>query len=600
MPEQDVPIDPPPRSGGCYWLVGVGDRAGHVRVPINTSVLVGRATNNHVVLEDSRLSRQHSRFAPEHDGCVVYDLNSVNGTFVNDVRVTRQVLAPNDVVRVGPFSFRVEWGEAPSERRIAKLDTQTMRGLEAARESIVGRMLSAVEGRDSSVRLSPLEVDKLQESSTNLATLYAFMQALSKAASRQELLGVMASKIREIFGGAPFVRIYLHADRGPSDLVMVYEASDAPSAEPPLLPEDVRGSVLESGLAILTRSEVSDGTDMHVPIIDRGAVHGVIHVGAEGRTFTRANLDMLNGMASYAALMLQNTRMQEQSVDRDRLQHDLTMAAQIQKSFLPREVLAVEGLELFAEYRAAYTVGGDFYDVFWVGPERLGVFIGDISGKGVSAALLMARISSELRVAALAHVDPVKVLSTMNAATLGRGQPELFFTAIYFTVDVKTGEIHLANAGHCTPYVVHSSGSVEAITAGGGGPVGILDDTSFESTTFHLAPGDSLVLYTDGVIEATNTRGALFGSSRLETTLAHTGARPNVITEQIVKSVDAFVGGATPNDDLTLLVCHRSNQKGPTLQPRRRSSSFPPVLLTPTDPIIPRPPGSGSSGASGA
>jgi phosphoserine phosphatase RsbU/P len=576
------------RTGRCFWLVGLEGRADHVRLPITSTVLIGRATNNHVVLEDSRLSRQHSRFAPEADGCVVYDLNSVNGTFVNDVRVTtRRVLQVDDVVRVGPFAFRIEQGDAPSERMVPKLDAQTMRGLEAARppESVVSRMLSFVEGRDSAARLPPLDLDQVEDAQAKLGTLYAFMQAMGKTSDRRALLDVMATQIRGVYPGSSSVRVYLHSERGASELLMVQEASDTPSSGPRELPADVRASVLESGMAILTRA-ADGGTDMYAPIIDRGEVLGVIHVSSGTRTFSRADLDLLNGMASPAALMLQNTRMHEQSLDRDRMQHDLTLAAQIQKSFLPREVISVEGIELVAEYRAAYTIGGDFYDVFWVAPNRLGVFIGDISGKGVSAALLMARISGELRVAALAHVDPVKVLSTMNKATLDRRQPELFFTAIYFTLDVTTGEILLANAGHCPPYHVRSSGALEAVTAGGGAPVGILEDTAFEATRLRLEPNESLVLYTDGVVEAASANGTLYGNDRLEAALAYAGVRPNVIAEQVLKSVAAHAASGPPSDDLTLLICHRSVDTG---QPKRRSSSFP-QMFTPTDPFVPKAP----------
>lgn len=557
---------------------------------ITSPVLVGRATYNHVVLEDSRLSRQHSRFAAEREGCVVYDLNSANGTFVNDVRIARHVLRPDDLVRVGPFKFRIEHGELPSERLTPVLETQTLSGLEAARPGeSVHRMVSAAPGIDSAARLPALDLNQLEDAYEKLGTLYAFMQAISKTLDRRELLQVMAAKVREVYGGSSNVGIYLRVDKGAGgkDLYLAHDAGDVPAR--PTLPAEVKQKVLESGMAILTRSpELLGESDMYAPIIDRGEILGVIHVSTAAATFSRADLDLLNGMASPAAIMLQNTRMHEQSLARDRLHHDLTLAAQIQKSFLPREVISVEGVELFAEYRAAYTVGGDFYDVFWVAQDRLAVFIGDISGKGVSAALLMARISSELRVAALAHIDPVKVLTTMNVATLVRGQPELFFTAIYFTVDVKSGEILLANAGHCLPYLVKSTGGIEPVTAGTGGPVGILDDTSFEATTFRLMPGDSLVLYTDGVVEAANPRGQLYGGSRLESTLAFAGPRPNVIAEQIVKSVEEHTAGAA-NDDLTLLICHRSGSKGATMQPRRRSSSFP-QPSTPTDPIYPRKP----------
>jgi sigma-B regulation protein RsbU (phosphoserine phosphatase) len=272
----------------------------------------------------------------------------------------------------------------------------------------------------------------------------------------------------------------------------------------------------------------------------------------------------------------EDDRAREASPPPSRLRHDLALAAQIQRSFLPREVIAVEGVDLFAEYRAAYTIGGDFYDVFWIGPDRLAVFVGDVSGKGISAALLMARISSELRVAALAHVDPVAVLTAMNTATLARGQSELFFTAIYFTLDVKTGDIVLANAGHTMPYSRRASGQVEPITGGRACPVGILENAGFAATRLRLDHGDSLVLYTDGVIEAASADGSFYGQERLEACLAGPGPRTShAIAERILESVDAHSAEGPVNDDLTLLICQRSVGGPRTMQPRRGSSRLP-------------------------
>jgi hypothetical protein len=388
-----------PETGG-YFLVGHDGELRTMRLPVKAPVLVGRGEYNNLVLGDSRLSRQHSRVAIESGTCVVYDLNSANGTFVNGVPVRRQVVSPDDVISFGPCEFR-----------------------------------------------------------------------------------------------------------------LVYEAgTDA-------LPEDVDEPTLS------------------------------------GRSCE----------AEALALM-----------DDVRLRDDLALAGRIQKSFLPREVIAVEGIDLFAEYRAAYTVGGDFYDVLWVGTDRLGVFTGDVSGKGIAAALLMARLSSELRIAALAQVEPVEVLATMNDAMLARGQTELFFTAIYFTLDVKTGEIVLANAGHPPPYWRRADGSVEPVSGGRGCAVGILEDAGFNATRLELGHGDSLVLYTDGVVEASSMDGSFYGQERLEACLSGPGPRaPSVIAEQILRSVDTHAAGGPVIDDLTLLICQRSLGGRPTMQPRRRSSSFP-------------------------
>lgn len=399
MPATPSHCDPNDQLG-AYCLIGLDERTRGLRLPVSAPLLVGRGADNHLFLDDARISRQHARIAPEREGCVLYDLDSANGTFVNGVPVRRHVLAPNDVVSFGDFTFRVECD--PMDER-TQFEEPTLTG----------------------------------------------------------------------------------SDRPPQG-----------------------------------------GSNVESPV-------------------------------------------------QDRLRGDLALAAEIQKSFLPREVIAIEGIDLFAEYRPAYTVGGDFYDVFWVGPDRLGTFIGDVSGKGISGALLMARISSELRGAALAHVDPVAVLTAMNQATIGRGQPELFFTAIYFTLDVKTGEILLANAGHPSPYLRHADGALEPITTGRGCAAGILDEPGIAGVPLCLQQGDSLVLYTDGVIEAAGADGVLYGQERLEACLASAGARPNAMAEGILRSVHAHTAPAALNDDLTLFICQRSPDAARTMQPRRRSSVFP-------------------------
>jgi serine phosphatase RsbU (regulator of sigma subunit) len=386
--------------------------------------------------------------------------------------------------------------------------------------------------------------------------------------------------VLEIYPAARSVGVYLRAPRAKPEEESVYQlvhlAGTAEDArQEPILHGSTSRAVLWARQAIFSaaaKEGATAGWTMYAPMIDHEDALGVISVSAgEARRefFTVGDLELLNGIAVPAAIMLENTRMHEESLQRERLNRDLELAAQIQKSFLPREVLSVPGVEFLATYKAAYTVGGDFYDVFWVGPDLLAVFIGDISGKGVAAALLMARISGELRVAALAHVDPVAVFTIMNKAVINRGQPELFFTAAYFTLDVRTGEVWLATAGQPPPYLCHADGTLETITEGASGAVGMLDDPQFTATRLFLQDGDSLVLYTDGVVEASAPDGSLFGDERLAACLETTGSRPADISEQILRSVGHHTSTAPANDDLTIFICHRVTGGPVSLQPRR-------------------------------
>lgn len=580
------------------WLVGVEGKARKVRLPINTGLLVGRGASNHIVLDDPRISRQHARFAPERDGTFLYDLNSANGTIINGVSVTKQKLQVGDVIRFGRYAFRIEEGPpaevgATTPPAADTIETPTL----VATES-VARMLVA---RESTTSDQPMvDLTQLEDAYQKLHTLYSFMRAIGSTIDRGELLRLIGSKIREVYPSARSVAIFERNEGDGPAFELAHYAGTGIVSDAPIISDEIATTVLTTTQAILS-GEVPEstrspgGTNMFAPMVDRGAVLGLIHVAADEYrpAFTPADLELLNGMAAPAAMMLQNARMHDESLLRDRLKYDLELAAKIQKSFLPREVISVEGLELFAEYRAAYTIGGDFYDVFWVGDDRLAVFIGDISGKGVAAALLMARISSELRVAALAHVEPAMVMAAMNEAILSSGQPELFFTAIYFTFNVKTGEIVLANAGHPSPYLCQSNGTVVPIHEGASSAIGILDDPGFEATTFTLAHGDSLVLYTDGVVEAPDGQGGLYGTERLEACLAKLqSTRPNEIAERILKSVEQYTTDVSVGDDLTLFICHRSANQTASLQPRRRSGSMavPEIPKTPDLPpdLIPQ------------
>ncbi|MBN9161729.1 MAG: hypothetical protein BGO98_24930 [Myxococcales bacterium 68-20] len=562
---------------GTYWLVGVEGKARKVRLPINTPLLIGRGASNHIVLDDPRISRQHARLAPEKDGAVIYDLNSANGTIVNGVAVSKHKLQPDDIIRFARYAFRIEH-IVDADTPPGDVETPTL----VATES-VARMLVARESTGSGER-HLVDLTQLEDAHQKLGTLYGFMKAISSTIDKGELLRLIGGKIREVYPLARAVAIYIRnsGGRGGGSFQLAHFTGASILSDEPALPDDVSEGLLTSAQAFLTgespeSTRAPGGTDMFAPMIDRGEVLGVIHVAAfENRAaFSKADLGLLNGMAATSAMMLQNTRMHDETLLRDRLKYDLELAAKIQKSFLPREVISVEGLELFAEYRAAYTVGGDFYDVFWVGEDKLAVFIGDISGKGVAAALLMARISSELRVAALAHVEPAAVMTAMNDAILASDQPELFFTAIYLTFDVKTGEINLANAGHPTPYWCRPGKPLEAITGGAASAIGILDDPGFIATSFCLEQGESLVLYTDGVVEAANARGSLYGSERLEDCLAGvTSTRPNDIAERILRSVEEHAMDTAVSDDLTLFICHRTSGRMATLQPQRRSGQM--------------------------
>ncbi len=548
------------------WLVSVDADFGARRFPLDAPCLVGRGPYNHVVLDDTRISRQHAKISPEAGGHVVYDLNSANGTFVNDVQVKRQKLHANDVLRFGPFRFKFELEQyddgrtdrsIPVQKKFVEVLTQV--GVESPSKII--DTLDAASATNPGV-LSGL--NELEEADRKLRTLYQFLQSVSTTLDEAELLDRMVKNLLDAFPAAEVVTVYVRVQDAmvPRKSLRRSDGQSGATTLPPQFYEEL----VDKGRAVLSapasprkRSPTSGGLAMHAPMIYDGTTNGVILVrGGDGggTPFHQDDLDLLTGLAAQAALAMANARMHQESLKQQRLQQDLLLAEQIQKSFLPRVMPQVEGVEFATEYRPAFSVGGDFYDVFWLNYDRIGMFIGDVSGKGVSAALLMARISSDLRLAATAVMDPARAMEHVNRIVLERRQPDIFVTGVYLTLDIKTHELTIANAGHLPPLVRRrSDGVVQRIDGGAGTAIGIFDDAEYDQVNLSLEPGDTLVLCTDGVIEAVNTLGEQFSYERLEESIRHGTSRAADVATRLQRDVRAWVGAAPQADDLTLIVC---------------------------------------------
>ncbi|MGH7434706.1 MAG: FHA domain-containing protein, partial [Polyangiaceae bacterium] len=202
-------------------LVGLDGKTRQFDVPVNGPILIGRGPYNHITIDDVRVSRQHARVGRELDGYVVCDLNSVNGTYVNDVAVNRAILQPNDVIRCGPYSFQVEFRDAPERRTETSHDSDLPTGrYVASNVSMTSSALESTHDLPASSRSGGGIVDlvQLEAEHSNLRTLYSFVQSISKTIDKRELLPLMTDKIREIYPVASIVAIYLRsASKGWAD-----------------------------------------------------------------------------------------------------------------------------------------------------------------------------------------------------------------------------------------------------------------------------------------------------------------------------------------------------------------------------------------------
>ncbi|MFZ5496916.1 MAG: PP2C family protein-serine/threonine phosphatase [Verrucomicrobiota bacterium] len=304
------------------------------------------------------------------------------------------------------------------------------------------------------------------------------------------------------------------------------------------------------------------------PILVRQRLIGVLCVcnPADGLPFSGTDYSLVEALAEQAGLAVHNSDFLALLVEKQRLDLDLGLASDIQQMLLPRRMPVAPGLDLDARYLAAQKVSGDLYDVLELGHGRLGLAVADVSGKGVSASLLMASCRMALRQIAPVHFSPAQVLAELNRALAGDMREGAYITMVYAVVDTTRNSLILARAGHERPLVARSTadagGFASDFVAGEGMPLGLVEPELFQSViedkTLVFPAGSTLLLYTDGLTEAANADDKEFGGARLADALraAHAGTARQ-INDGILSAVQRFTGTAGLRDDYTLLTVKR-------------------------------------------
>ncbi len=291
------------------------------------------------------------------------------------------------------------------------------------------------------------------------------------------------------------------------------------------------------------------------PVILGGETLGVV-VAESGRSDTWNPMDrsLAKGIASILAGLLDAER--GNHPDRRVAERDLLLARRVQQRFLPQNTVRLPGYQLAEAYVPARVVGGDHYDYFHFTDGRVGMVIADVSGKAVSAALVMARFGMAMRLLANQASAPLDLLVTLNILLLDELEAGMFVTAQIIALDVDSGAIEIANAGHPPPLLRAVDGHVEQLALDPGAALGANAQTRFGSSTITLAPGACLLLYTDGLDEAQDRDDEQFGIERAKAAMKRADKAPAILAE-INKQLDAFVGAADAADDLTLLLLSR-------------------------------------------
>ena len=524
------------------------------------SAVIGRSSKADVVLADRFLSRQHARLFLKEGSWFLEDLGSRNTTFLNDRPVSEPTpLRPGDVVRLAESRVVVEGpGSAvspPGDGLVGGAD-----------EKLPGSTIL----RSATQFLSPERVVPGPGEATGLAGRLRVINEVHRALAAPITLEALVDLILD--------RAFAHLH--PEEGALFLRRSDgslerAGSRQAPgtrgelLFSRRLVQEVIDKGVAALVTDAAFDdrfaGAESIVisgvrslvaaPLLDSEGCLGMIVLSAKERVrpFGEEDMEVLVALASAAALRIRNLALTEETARRRLLDKELDLAHDIQVGMLPRAFPERPEIEVAAALRPARTVGGDLYDVVAEG-DRIWLLVGDVSGKGVGAALFMAVTKTLFRALAPGAPTVAAAMGRVNQELARDNDRAMFVTVFAARLDLVTGDLEYTNAGHNPTYRLEAGGSVAPL----GGPVdpalGAVEGHEYRASVARLRPGDTLVLYTDGVVEARNAAGEEFHALRLESCLkGGRDATAGGLLRGILERVEEFAGDAPQYDDITLL-----------------------------------------------
>jgi sigma-B regulation protein RsbU (phosphoserine phosphatase) len=554
-------ISPAPAPEAQPASLIVIDPNGHrTRVPVDPLPFrIGRAPDSHLIIRDSRASRNHARIFVEGGEYWIEDCQSRHGTFVNESRVTKAALRNSD---------RIDFGAQDSYQLVFALDGVELKRL--MEQVTAAETIPAPHGVGGSLaRLRAiLDLARTLQSSFSIDEVLTSVVDTALAitgAERGFLLlrsnGGLETRVARHRHGHK-----LHEDdlRVPRQLIhralqhrrellfMNFDPAGAAEAPPQSSIADLE---LRSVVCVpLVRIRTGQG-DATTVLASGSETVGVLYMDSRAAAADLAggNRELLQTLAIEASTVLENARLLEEERAKEQMEEELRLARTIQQSLLPARLPREGWLRASGSSVASRLVGGDYFDVMRVNPHCWSVVVADVSGKGVGSALLASLLQGAL-IAATEHADALgHRIERLNQFLLDRTGGEKYATVFYALLD-RAGRLSYVNAAHCPPLILRTGGGQIALDATGV-PVGLLESAEFAVAEQFLSPGEKVVIYTDGVTEAQNAVGEFFGKKRLrDLCAAHAADDSAVIHDAIQEAVVAFTEGASQSDDITVVV----------------------------------------------
>ena len=541
------------------------------RIPIlEPSFVMGRSLDCHlwdIFRGNETVSHHHARIDKVNDQFVLSDTGSYNGTSVNSQEINEPtVLRDGDIITICKWTFRFDSFSEPE----GVSGGETKEILDVPGESSVESRIDVDEDGSSSTH-------NTTSAALRLKALLGVLAALGKTLNLEELLAGLLAEVLKVFPAADTCQIWLRSNREATSglalnrTAIVHRDPNDPHSH---LSKTIVAEVLKTRQAILYSDgdgnqviresdsvrEMGMHSAMCVPLLAEGVVIGVMQVDTRRPKdrFRKDDLEILASIAPLMNLAIRYSQLHVRMLSQRAMEFEMAAAQRVQLSLLPRQMPAIPGYEFFAHYNPAMQVGGDYYDYIWLPDGRLAVVLADASGKGTSAALYMSAISGELKCSLYIEKTTDAALGRLNRWICDNPDSR-FVTMAVAILDPSTHTATVLNAGHFAPLLRRANGNVEEIGEEQKGvPLGVLREEAYRATTLELAPGDSLIMFTDGFTDAESGQGERYEKQRLLEQVKN--AAPNLVKlgEQIVGHVRDFMGTHPQCDDMCLTCVGRS------------------------------------------
>lgn len=527
---------------------------------------IGRGPHNDIILLDRSLSREHAEILVEKEQVTIQDLGSSNGTRVNGNLIRGPTtIRPGDSIRCGHQEILLRPGPASVETlRSGRVMDSTVAPLADPTDVTTGEGLNVEEARQH-LKISTAVAHALLSAVTEAGQLLVAAGPLEDVFERVLDLVTRVVPARRVLlltsgttGGEPVVR----AARPPEEVL----------ARRLVLSRTIVATVMEERRSLLLNDALHDprfaGKDsvigqnlrsaMVAPLFDNQKVIGLLYADTDAleSAYDRDHLRAFTLLANLIAIKITNTHLLEAQRDKERMEQELAAAVQVQKSMLPARLPAVAGYALAARQVPCEQVAGDLYDVTRLEDGRVALVLGDVSGKGMGAALLMSNVMACLRVLYQEQLPLGTLVERLHKELFQSSDESYFVTAFLGMLDPRTHRLEYVNAGHNAPFLLDSGGGQRTLPATGV-PLGLLDGSTWEVESVEIPPGALLCVFSDGIPEA-RIGSEFYGDERLLESVVERRSQPlESVGEGILFDLCHFLGECRPGDDITLLLARR-------------------------------------------